>query len=202
MSETATLSPSQEIGKYPGGFAVQLGSDFARTFYIPILDNHFRGEWSLARLANRVDIQGNVVGAKLVGEAMSQMPDIPGMQIAVVPKTGMVEILDPLEAQPDRLARINSVVSKAVPIGNKAGFTFVPKTKQKLDKDQMKTLCKFLLGMVQRGDAKVVGGTLPELEAVESMPGRELYDPGNSGRHPRFVDEVEAWLQKLDSPVR
>lgn len=129
---------------------------------------------------------------------MTGMPDIPGLRMKIIPKDHKAILYDPLEDDPDRIARINRVAERARAIYKGAPFTFVPASEFELNPDMLKTLLIELNRKVDTRCCVVVDGTLPGLDDIAKLDGRQLYDPWNNGRKPTYVDEVDDWMGRLD----
>lgn len=173
-------------------FTVEFGDPRNRSIIIKTIRQEVRGHFSLRKLYEAEQ------GGRDIGQAMQRVPDIPGLFMTVTPKDGKAVIYDPWEKKPEMWEKLNGVLAGAY--AARAGkFGPVARSEMALSPDQMKTLCVELVKKVDGGQARVVKGTMPTAKQIEAMPGRELFDPMNSGRKPRYVDEVEAWTERLDS---
>lgn len=173
-------------------FTVEFGDARNRSVIIKTIRQTVRGHFSLRKFYE------TETGGRSIGAAMQRVPDIPGLFMAVDPKNKRAVIYDPWEKKPEMWERLNASLKEA--LAAKAGtYGPVARSEMTLSADQIKTLCIELAKKIESGSARVVKGTLPTAAQLEAMPGRELYDPMNSGRKPRYVDEVEKWQQRIDS---
>jgi hypothetical protein len=171
---------------------VEFGDAKNRSVVIKTIRQTVRGHFSLRKFYETDQ------GGRDVGPSMQRVPDIPGLFMCVSPKDDRAIIYDPWEKKPEMWDKLNGALRGAhAARGGKYGP--VERSEMTLSKDQIKTLCLEMIKKVEGGVARVVKGTLPTLKQVQSMPGRELYDTMNSGRKPRYVDEVAGWEQRLDS---
>ena len=157
----------------------------------------------LARLEVRGAWRRENVPALSLGEQMSQAPEyIPGQQMTIYPRERKAVLSDPLEQDPQLLARINAVMSGGGMMRSMGGGMVAhPKMDLKLeDEDQLKTLILTLIRWTECGNCRVVKGQLPTEEQMNASPGFELYDPANTNQHghPRYVKDVPAWRSKIE----
>lgn len=184
--------------KLAGTFTVEFGDAHGRQQTVSTLRKVFRGYWSLTNFHRRKGADGQPLGGRPVGDAMSQMVDSPGMRLQVNLETGRVREYDPLENDPETLERICRVLGRARG-GVEVKYRPQPSKSYELDEHTLKTLVKELRYMVTCDEpkAKLVEGKLPSEAEIAAMPGRILFDPGNSDPHKfRFQDEFEKWLGK------
>ena len=192
------VSKPTSKGKVSVKFEVELGDDSNRTIFVNTLNQPFRGSWSLAKFFSRKD------GGRSVGEAMNRMPDIPGQRFVLnsdnvnsEPKKPSLRIYDPLteEENEETLRKINSVVANSMI--SPTPYKGVDSVDRELDEHEFKTLVRELVYKISKGMAKCTRGTIPTTKDVDSLPGRYLYDPGNTGNHkPKFEDQLEAFMDK------
>lgn len=185
-------------------FEVEAG-DVNNSSLIPIdtLTMRIRGAWDNANYA-ATKYQPSLGG-------IGQMPRIPGVRVAVNVRRGLVRVYDPLANDPDLCKKIEGVLS------NPDNATIMPWGGEKvrpwdtseisLDADKMKSLLLELARKTREPQAvrtyNVVNGEVPTVEAVNNLPGREIYDPwSNSREKPRYVDQVDAWQERLHSAGR
>lgn len=171
-------------------FEVEFGDENNRTIVINCLKLRLRGSFSVAKLHARGQ------GGRDVGSAMVAMPDIPGLRMIIDPAQGQAFVYDPLENQPEKIKAINNASARARSI--RSDVTFVPSQKISLNGDELKTLLLEVCSKVEGGSAELVRGELPSRADIESLRGRKLYDPWASGRKPKYTDEVDAWVQRID----
>lgn len=174
-------------------FTVEFGDTYCRNHSISTFRLKVRGAWSITRLHQRP------IGGRDIGAAMSGMPAIPGQTLRVEPKEMKAYVEDPLQDDKDLLDSINSVAEKARSIWKGAPYKPVPTTELLLTNDLLKTLLMELLRKEKAGNITVTKGRLPKVDAIENLPGRELYDPWNNGKKPMYVDQVEGWQERLEA---
>jgi hypothetical protein len=173
-------------------------------FTVEFGDATSSGSFSIITL-NRFKVRGRFrrdqIHAPMLGEKMSQMPDVPGIQMTVLPREKKAVAHDPLADDADLLAKANGVWNdSAMGRSPGGGSKPWPDTEFALDDDTLKTLCIELVRKRGSGVLSVVRGALPTEQQIEDLPGGELYDPGNSNQHghPRYAEDVPAWRQKLE----
>ena len=189
MSTVATPSQGTTVAE----FTVEFGDAKNRSVVIKTIRQTVRGHFSLRKFYDTDQ------GGRDVGPSMQRVPDIPGLFMTVSPKDDKATIYDPWEKKPEMWEKLNAALRTAH-AARSGKYGPVERSEMNLSKDQIKTLCLELLKkVVDGGSARVVKGTMPTLKQIQAMPGRELNDPMNSGRKPRYVDEVEGWEQRLDS---
>lgn len=147
-----------------------------------------------------VDKDGNfsIPADQAIG--MAGCPKIPGMRIEVDPKELTYRAYDPLSEQPELLIKITNYLRKKRGIGVGKKLSFVPEQKGKLDKHQMKTLCRELVFMMNAKEMTLVSGVEPEMEDIEELPGRFIQNPGAvryKNAQPRYEDQMEDHIERL-----
>jgi hypothetical protein len=188
------------VGKMPAPFVVEFGDDSCRQITLDAVRLTLRGAWSMATLAGRP-------GGCRTGEKMMGSPEVPGIRCAVNPRDGKAIFFDPLEDDKQLLDKINRWASGVQAVKVADGYTAWPKQEFELDEDQLKTLCIELYRKCNGGGfgvkgthvcAKVVKGKLPTEEEIAAMPGDEMIEQWNEGRHPRYRKDVKAWNDRLE----
>lgn len=172
-------------------FTVEFGDEANRTQLVKVLQQTVRGHFSLIKLKRRD-----------AGRIMSNMPDIPGMQMIVKPRASEAIFIDQLADNSELCSQIDAVKNhpEAGPIrrDGKTMPSVLHEVKHKLDPDRFKTLVYELAFLVEEGLAKVIQGDIPTKEQIDKLPGRELNDVMNSSAlKPKYRDEVQAWEDKL-----
>lgn len=196
-SRTVETQDSSERASGLAPFAFRIEEPRCRGVLITSLKSTqaIRSDWSLAIL--------NAHGGSDVGGTMQRMPSIPGIEVHVNPRTRVVEFIDPLEHDQDLLDRINAIVADVVAIGPAGGKSFraVPKQTVKLSVDEFKTFLieiAYFDGPDSDWKLIVTSGTIPTIEEIEKLPGRELFDVrSNSHIQPKYRDDVEKWFERL-----
>ena len=187
MSEATAPS-----GNTMAEFTVEFGDKRNRSVIVATLRQEMRGHFSLRKLYETEE------GGRDIGPSMQRVPDIPGLFLTVVPKECKAVVYDPWEKKPEMWDKLNAALAGAY-AARSGKFGPVDRQEMNLTPDQLKTLCFELAKKIEEGSARLVKGSLPTPKQLASLPGRELFDPMNSGRKPRYVDEVEAWEQRLDT---
>lgn len=185
-------SPPAEAARLEA-FTVEFGDLYCRNHTINCLRLNVRGAWSITRLHQRP------IGGRDVGPAMGSMPAIPGQRLRIVPREMRAFLEDPLQDDPDLMARINRVSEHARSTYQGVPYTPVPAIELQLTSDMLVTLLLELHRKLESQCIEVVKGRLPTIEQVSKLPGRELYDPWNNGRKPTYVDEVAGWETRLQA---
>lgn len=190
-----TQQQQQESRRKPrvGKIQVEFGDSNNRTITINCLREKVRGRFSISTLHARPE------GGRDIGNAMSGMPDIPGLRMEIIASRKKAILFDPLENDEDRLARINAAARRARAIFKGRDITFVRAREIELNDDLLKTLLLELWRKQQEHQLTVLDGELPDPEEIAKLPGRELYDPWNNGRKPTYVEQVPEWHDKIDA---
>lgn len=129
---------------------------------------------------------------------LASFPRTPGMQVHVDPEKLTYKIVDPLRGDENLCGRIHSYFKKnGLSTTNKVDG--LPTVEGTLGKHEIKTLCRELFWLVDAGDAKKASGVMPDMEDIESMPGRFLFDVGAriQNTQPRYQDQWEDWKDAL-----
>ena len=194
MSTDKPDRPATIKAAWPAEFTVEFGDDCNSNFVISSFAGQMiRGRWSLSVLFARDG------GGPDVGQAMSAMPEHPGLRLKISPQQGKALLYDPLEKDKKLLEKVSNVRKKAMLTGN-VETTFVPETPYTLDVDRMKTLCSQIADM--QGWGKICGvpkGRIPTAKEIDKMPGELLNDMGNSNRHkPIYAKDYDAWARGLE----
>lgn len=159
-----------------------------------------------ARLRSTIDGTKSIVDSK-TGErhvptdqaiGLASFPRTPGQHLWVDPETCTWKISDPLT--PAHLSSIQRYFKARGGMVVDEKLSGVPDKKGKLDIHQMKSLCREMRWLVDAGEAKHVGGTLPTMAQIEAMPGKFLLNPGATIRNsqPRYEEDFDEWVSQLD----
>lgn len=203
MSTTETPAApdtkQKNLPPLPAPYQVEMGDDKCRTISLDHLRLRLRGRWSRSNFKRDLGILNN-------------MPDIPGLVVAINPKRSQLRIYDPLEEDPKLLAQINAVATSGEGVMIKsifAKFVHVPAVEHKLDED---TLVSLMLEVARkhygpspcmmevRGSGRIPSEEeIKDLQACGALKGRELFDPwSNSQDKPRFADDLKNFMDKWD----
>lgn len=180
-------------GRGIGTFTVEFADDYCRNFTVntpPLHGVDIRGRWDTSRMARRPQRMRDM------GTMANRIPSpMPGAMLEVDARRKRIKLFDPLgttEEGKKLLAEYNAV-AKDVPSLKKDCKAF-DTVEHDLDDDQLKTLLFELLRKRESKCLDVVSGELPTAEQIDSLPGHELYDPGNLGEDkPRYKKDLEAW---------
>lgn len=209
MAENQPPQGQQRAGEHYK-FTVEFGNDrLANQVLIasPPIQRMVRGAFSIGRLGRRKHLApdgpmvGKHLGSRDVGGAATRVPDIPGMRLTVDTRRGKLRLFDPLEhdqAGKEALANYNQMVKSPDRVGFFQEAAPMAESEHEANEDQIKTLMIELRRKLDNGDCSVVEGTFPEMKAIQAMAGRQLYDPSNSSRKPKYADESEAWMERLE----
>jgi len=201
QEQTATGNRRQQRNM-PAPFVVEFGDDGNRSITIDTLRLTVRGAWSVATLHNREE------GGRDLGAVMSGMPAIPGLRMAVDPRAGTAVLFDPLSDDEELRERITRVLNRSVVLKTRETIKAVKDQEFELNDDQLKTLCIELVRKCTGRacgvhgvhlSAKLVKGDLPTEEQIGQMPGEELIELWNEGRHPRYRKDVPQWEKRLEA---
>lgn len=201
MTEQATTvaEKPKNLPPLPAPFQVEMGDDKCRTISLDHLRLRLRGRWSRSNFKRDLGILNN-------------MPDIPGLCLAINPKQSKLRIYDPLEEDKRLLDQINAVASSGEGVMIKsvfAKFVHVPAAEHKLDDD---LLVSVMLEVARkyhgpspcmrevRGSGRVpTEAEIKDLQASGALTGRELFDPwSNSQDKPKFADDLKNFMDKWD----
>ena len=132
-------------------------------------------------------------------QGLSMLPTIPGMQLHVNPTDRTFEIIDPLCDRQDLTDRIAKVINSQGAIRADKGVRGVPTVKGNLDVHRMKTLCREMVMLLDAGEAELVKGVKPSLQAISKLPGKFLLNPGSQIQNnlPRYEEDYDVWLENL-----
>jgi hypothetical protein len=134
---------------------------------------------------------------------LGMLPEIPGMRVSVNPAKGVYIITDPLSDDEDLVDQINQglLADERIHDVDVQGVQPVPDEKGKLDRHQMKTLCRELVRLKELGHIKEVDrGNVPSMKQVDKLPGKYLLNPGAQipNGQPRYEEDLPAWVDALN----
>lgn len=175
---------------------LEFSAPYNRVVTINALRQRCRGAFSLRTLAARPEGAVNYVG-----QGMSQMPDIPGLHIALDFENKRYRIFDPLERNKALLKQINAVIRSVPSVVQSAEVSPVEEVRGELNDDQWKSLILELKKKVddEPSYAIVRDGKMPTDEEIAKMKGRRLADPWNNGRKPMYADQMDDYARQLDA---
>lgn len=151
-----------------------------------------------AILSSRTTIDPKT-GDQRTSRGLGDLPQIPGMRLAVNPEKLSYEITDPLYTDEDACERIRVAINRINPDRITGRLRGVEPKKGSLDVHRMKTLCRELLWLINAGDAKVIRGAAPNMDDVDALPGKYLLNPGSQvpNTQPRYEEDMEKWVERL-----
>ena len=122
-----------------------------------------------------------------------------GMQLHVDPEKLTWKIVDPLEGNERVLAQIKKAVDRNTGYSTIDKLKGMPERSGTLGKDEMKTLVREMVGIINSGEAKVIG-MKPDMDDVDNLPGRYLLNISNreQWKQPRYEDELSDWERNLN----
>lgn len=194
MAEVSTDKPRATTPQLDQ-FTVEFGDIYNRNPSLNTFRLRVRGSWSTYKLHQRPE------GGRDVGEIMNRMPEVPGQRLTINVKKGTALLFDPLEDNPGLLDKVNATMRSGRIAAGSQRFTFVPRSEFACSADEMKTLLLELLVKQEERSITVVEGRLPTKEEVAALPGRQLADPWNNGRKPKYQDEMEDWARGIEVQV-
>jgi hypothetical protein len=145
--------------------------------------------------------EGEQVAIPAPGQMVPGLPsNIPGMRLAVNPGKCLWKVIDPLYDDERMCERITNAIKRSgarLAVNKMKGVA--PK-EGTLGVDEMKTLVREMLQLVEAGEARVVKGTKPVMEDIEDLPGEFLTNPSKRTQwnQPRYEKDLEAWRRKLN----
>ena len=168
---------------------VEFGDDKSRTITLDTIPFKVRVRGTYSRTSNM---------RRAIGDAMSRMPDIPGMRLAINFRESKATLFDPLDTMPELLKEISDTLQGALLSQGSAIRTPVKRVMHVLDADQFKTLILEIANKIKFNMAKVVEGRMPTADEIEAMPGDELFDPWNSNpMKPRYKKDAQKYYERL-----
>jgi hypothetical protein len=109
-------------------------------------------------------------------------------------------VTDPLCGDEELLEDIREAMkaSSGLSVSNK--LRGVPTTEGTLDKNQMKTLVREVVHLLNNSHAKMVKGMRPDMEDVDELDGDYLLNSRNTmdWRQPKLEKELPAWVDRLN----
>lgn len=126
--------------------------------------------------------------------------ETPGMILYINPASREWKVVDPMYDDEKKLSRIAKAMKRAlgmINVGEKLQG-IAPKS-GKLGPDEMKSLCKEVVCLVEASEMKVVKGIAPSMEDVDQLPGRYLLNWSNLNqwKQPRYEDEYDNWVNRM-----
>ena len=136
---------------------IEFGNDTNGNILFGVTGEVMRGRWSPASPS----LRGMTSSA-----GMNQMPELPGMRLAVDSDDMVMTITDPL-GEPENaglLDEANRVLKGVFSTTSKAADKVV----RELSQDEYKTLLYWMRRLLDSGDARTVSGSVPEMTTIRS----------------------------------
>ena len=133
------------------------------------LERSLRGHWSNTKIPGQE-----------MRPALRNMPDVPGINIAIDPELRTCRVFDPLETDKSTWERIDSIIT-----ANQQHFDGRMKPwdevkQENIDDDTLKTWLWWMARLVESKKARAVLGELPSKEDILAMPGEARVQQFNS----------------------
>jgi hypothetical protein len=176
--------PAAANGYATVSFEIEFATKQNNSVSCPITRRTYRGRWD----------NGNVK-ARVADDRFATCPIVPGHRIKFNGKERSVEVYDPLSTREfrDTLKELKETVRQQF-----AGTTGEPDESvvyAKLSDDRLKQWCYWARRWLDQGCAERVSGGVPEMDAVEKMPGRvERNTFDTSARRDKFPVEVPQYI--------
>jgi len=128
------------------------------------------------------------------------IPEIPGMQLSVDPARLRYRITDPLEGQQDQLDAIKRHMDQVRGVETREKLRGVDPIEGTLTTDEMKTLVREILWLVNSKEARVVKGVCPDLQDIEALDGDFLLNPGSRvpNTQPKYEKDWDQYREQLN----
>ena len=122
-----------------------------------------------------------------------------GMQLHVDPEKLTWKIVDPLEGNERALEQIKRAVDRNTGYSTNDKLKGMKERSGTLGEDEMKTLIREIVGIIESGEAKVIG-MKPDMDDVDALPGRYLLNASKreQWKQPRYEDDLPAWETSLN----
>jgi len=143
--------------------------------------------------------EGEQITRPTSAKVVDELPgEIVGMRMQVRPGDLTFKVLDTIDD--DTLKQVQKAMKAHSGVAVSEKLRGVKEQEGKLNKDEMKTLVRELVRIVQSGEAKVTKGTLPDMVDVDDLPGKYLLNSRNlsNWHQPRYEEDVEEWTEKLN----
>jgi hypothetical protein len=126
--------------------------------------------------------------------------DLPGMRLHIYPAECKWKMVDPLRDNQEVMDKVKRAIQSRTSTRTTGTLRGVPPAEGNLGIDEMKTLLKEMLCLIENQDMRVIKGVAPTKEEVDDMPGRYLLNWSNRGQwnQPRYEDEFEDWKRLLN----
>ncbi len=130
---------------------------------------------------------------------LGSLPQLPGMLIAVDPKTCSYTITDPMYGDEKLCRQLQAALRADERRVWDERIDGVPPLTGTLDVHRMKTLCRELMHIVQNGHGRIVKGSCPDIEDIEDLPGKFLQNPGSRvpNSQPMYEEDMDEYVANL-----
>ena len=170
MSETTVATHPRTRKNYK--FTIEVGDDKGRNPLFGPAHQQLRGRWS------RELMIGTISGK----QALSKMPDVPGLYIEVNTEKKAARIYDPL-AEPKNKKLLDTVTPLFKEIVGEDGRPWEPIIRTSMTETELKTWTYYCWRMVNDNNpcARLIDGELPEtIEDVLELPGQTRIEHFNT----------------------
>jgi len=127
---------------------------------------------------------------------------IPGMELHVNPVKGQWKVIDPLHDDERLCEKIQRAMEQSTGTRTRERLRGIPPRSGSINPDQMKTLVREMVWLLEAGEATLAAGSQPSLEDVDAMPGDYLNMPVERGGRwhiPRYEKQMDEWVQTLNN---
>lgn len=154
------------------------------------------------RLRSRLGPMKKTINGEISTARTSNIPEVPGMMLAVNPAKCAIRITDPLresDKADEYCAKVESYLKRVQMISTRIKGD--EPREGVMDKDRMKTLCREIYNFMKKGAFTLHEGVSFTLEDCDKLPGNYLLNPGSMIRNsqPKYEKDLEAYAAKLDS---
>jgi len=126
--------------------------------------------------------------------------NIPGMQLHVDPGECTYKVVDPLQGDEETLEKIQRAMQRNSGVRVARTLKGVKPVEGVLGPDEMKTLVREVLNLINSGEARRVRGDEFDMDDVNDLPGDFLLNPSNVGNYhqPRYEKDLREWKENLN----
>lgn len=198
MADTATQEKKKKIVVSVTPFEIEAAHPRNCDLYIQVTGTRLRSRIKpVKEVFDRRD--GEQITRPTSAKVIDELPgEIVGQQMQVRPGDLTYKVIDPIDA--DTLKAVQKAMKAHSGSSVSEHLRGVKDQEGKLNKDEMKTLVRELVRIVQSGEAKVTRGTLPDMADVDDLPGKYLLNSRNlsNWHQPRYEEDLDNWTEKLN----
>jgi hypothetical protein len=131
-------------------------------------------------------------------EITSRIPDLPGIRIRLDYEKKEAQIFDPL-GEPNRQSELRAAEKAFIEFLGTKQTAMESRTYAGMNNTEAKTWLFWIHRLVKNKNAKIVSGTIPSIQVIESLPGKTGMSMFNSGsRGCKFFEDFEGYLDQLE----